>query len=138
MTKLPWTVSTQRLQTTDGRELVIVIPMRTHSETNMREPWQARHRRRKSQRHIVGLSVRAPFYRDAISVPCDVVLTRIAPHALDDDNLVSSFKATRDSIAEVLRIDDRDPRVTWRYAQRRGKPRQYAVEIRVRKGEGPH
>jgi len=31
----------------------------------------------------------------------------------------------------TLGIDDRDPRVTWTYAQRRGKPKQYAVEVEV-------
>lgn len=39
---------------------------------------------------------------------------------LDDDNLRSALKAVRDGIAEKLGIDDRDPRVEWRYGQRKG------------------
>lgn len=59
-------------------------------------------------------------------------MTRVAPSkGLDFDNLVSSAKACRDGIADALGVDDADARVTWHYAQRRGKPREYAVEVRV-------
>jgi len=34
-------------------------------------------------------------------------------------------------IADALGIDDRDPRVSWRYAQRRGEPKVYAVEVSI-------
>ena len=36
---------------------------------------------------------------------------------------------------DALGIDDRDPRVTWRYGQERGGAREYAVRITV---EGDH
>lgn len=59
--------------------------------------------------------------------PCVVLLTRVAPSSgLDDDNLSGSLKAIRDAMAEWLGLDDRDPRVGWRYAQRRGP---WAVEV---------
>jgi hypothetical protein len=38
-------------------------------------------------------------------------------------------------VADALGIDDRDPRVTWRYDQRRGKRGQYAVEITIIRAE---
>ncbi len=61
-----------------------------------------------------------------------VTLTRVAPRALDDDGAVTSLKACRDGVADALGLpNDRDPRVTWRYAQRRGKVREYAVEVRL-------
>lgn len=60
-----------------------------------------------------------------------ITLTRIAPRAFDDDNLAASFKALRDGVADGLTVDDGDPRVTWRYAQRRGKAREYAVIIEI-------
>lgn len=50
---------------------------------------------------------------------------------LDDDNLAGSAKSLRDGIADRLQIDDRDPRVQWKYAQRKGEPKQYAVEIEI-------
>lgn len=60
-----------------------------------------------------------------------VTLTRIAPRALDDDNLRGALKATRDGVADALGIDDRDARVEWRYTQERGNPRTYAVRVTV-------
>lgn len=61
-----------------------------------------------------------------------VTLTRIAPRRLDShDNLRSGFKGAADQIAHELVIDDGDSRIEWRYAQERGKPREYAVRIRI-------
>ena len=34
-------------------------------------------------------------------------------------------------IADALGIDDRDPRVSWRYSQKRGKPKEYLVEVSI-------
>jgi hypothetical protein len=66
------------------------------------------------------------------ALPCVVLLTRVAPSAgLDDDNLSGSLKAIRDQVAHWLRVDDRDPRVSWTYAQRRGKRGEWAVEVSV-------
>ena len=61
--------------------------------------------------------------------PITVVLTRIGKKTLDDDNLQSGFKATRDGVADWLGIDDGSPLLTWRYAQEKGK--QYAAHVAV-------
>ena len=62
-------------------------------------------------------------------MPLTVRLTRFGPtNGLDEgDNLNSAFKAVRDQIAEWMGINDRDPRVTWAYAQRRAKV--WGVEV---------
>lgn len=76
------------------------------------------------------------FNRDRvwIGLPATVKLTRVAPsNGLDDDNLRGALKSVRDGIADALGVDDRDPRVTWEYDQRRGKPREYAVEVEIRR-----
>lgn len=66
------------------------------------------------------------------ALPCVVTLTRVAPsNGLDGDNLQGSLKACRDGVADWLKVDDRDPRVTWLYAQRRGRVKQWAVEVQV-------
>lgn len=52
-------------------------------------------------------------------LPVVVTLTRVAPRALDDDNLAYSFKAIRDGVADGLGVRDNDPRVSWRYEQRK-------------------
>lgn len=67
--------------------------------------------------------------------PLVVTFTRIAPLSLDDDNLVRAFKAPRDQMADLLGVDDRDKRVTWKTAQRRGAVREYAFFIRIERRE---
>jgi len=66
------------------------------------------------------------------ALPVAITITRIAPRMYDKDNNVASLKATIDAIAEWLNVDDRDPRITWTYAQERGAPKAYAVRIEVR------
>lgn len=107
----------------------IELPIRTQSEANMREHHMARARRRKWQRNLIALAVRPRLAGMLDPLPCVVTMTRVAPRALDDDNLQTSFKAIRDEIAAQLGCDDRDPRVTWRYAQRRGAKGSYSVEL---------
>lgn len=101
-----------------------LLPVRVESVANLREHWTARAKRTKAQRKAACI---VPLH----SLPCVVTLTRIAPRALDDDNCIGGFKALRDGIAARLGVDDADPRVTWRYAQRKGKPHEYAAEVRI-------
>jgi hypothetical protein len=61
------------------------------------------------------------------NLPLVVTLIRRSPRALDDDNLRSAAKAARDGIADYLGIDDRDPRVQWRYDQSFGPPALIAI-----------
>ncbi|MBE0568400.1 MAG: hypothetical protein IH577_01830 [Deltaproteobacteria bacterium] len=60
-----------------------------------------------------------------------VTLTRIAPRALDTDNLASGLKAIRDGVADALEIDDGSSLIEWRYAQEKGKPGEYAVRVEI-------
>lgn len=63
-----------------------------------------------------------------------VILTRVAPSSgLDPhDGLPGALKACVDGVADALRLpNDRDRRVTWTYAQRRGFPGEHAVEVRI-------
>lgn len=101
---------------------------------NLREHWAARHRRVSEQRKTARLmllavcgqfSPPAPFPVEGIVV----TLTRVAPRSLDDhDNLRMALKAVADGVADWLGVDDRDPSVKWKYAQRPGRER---VEISV-------
>ena len=110
----------------------VSIPIRTVSELNAREHHMARHRRRQREKRAVYLPVLAALRKHGVTAPCSVKLTRVAPsNGLDQDNLVSSMKSVIDAIAKALGVDDRDKRITWSYDQRRGKPKQYAVEVRV-------
>lgn len=97
----------------------IEIPIRTAPGLNVREPWQARSSRVKKERKATAWML-VTYAKP--SLPCSVLLTRVAPSAgLDDDNLPGALKGVRDEIANWLGVDDRHSlQVRYRYAQRRG------------------
>lgn len=118
-------------------------PVRIESELNRRDHWAARKRRQDAQRDLTYW-----HYRDAIppggtlfvakwwkgKPHFTVTLTRIAPRPITDehDNLRSGWKKVVDLLAELLECDDGNTeRVTWAYKQERGKPKEYAVRIRI-------
>lgn len=97
--------------------LECTLPLVTESEANQRDRW-GKAKRAKAQRSAAFLAL-----RQSVSLrggPLVVVLTRIAPRELDDDNAVSAMKACRDGVADALGINDRDPRLVWIVDQRRG------------------
>lgn len=100
------------------------LPLRIESVANKREHWSVRHRRTKAHR-LAALAI--PPH----PLPCVVWLVRIAPRQLDGDNLQSGFKALRDGIADRLGVKDNDPRVEWRYAQTRSRPKHYACIVEI-------
>ncbi len=108
------------------RTETIKAPIATVSITNKREHWSKRSRRAKGQREAAYLLTQL---LSKMGLPMTVTLTRIAPRALDDDNLRSALKSVRDGVADRLGIDDRDSRVVWAYGQRKGIPKEIAVEI---------
>ena len=115
--------------------VAISVPLRTGRGQNDREHWAAKARRVKAERQGMhwGMVTAAPGrQRFGSLLPCTVTLTRVAPSAgLDGDNLQGSLKACRDGVADWLGVDDRDPRVTWHYEQRRGGRGEYAVEVSI-------
>lgn len=104
-----------------------IIPIHTVSEANRREHWAARAKRVAAHRQITRYLVRTK----GCTLPCVVTLTRVAPRALDDDNLRGALKACRDGVADAFRVDDRSPLISWAYAQERGPARSYAVRVEV-------
>lgn len=48
----------------------------------------------------------------------EVLITRVGPRMLDNDNAIGALKPVRDEIACWLNLDDADPRVVWSYDQR--------------------
>lgn len=100
---------------------VYQLPLRLVSLANRREHWGARARRARRERQAA-IAIRPH------PIPCTVQLIRLAPRALDDDNLQGAFKSLRDGIADRLGVDDADPRVQWLYSQERGP---YGVRIEI-------
>ena len=101
------------------------IPIKTISVSNAHEVWQARSRRSKKERAAAFLFTRKH------PLPCKIVLTRISPGLLDDDNIRGALKSIRDGIADRFGLDDRDPRIRWEYAQERGKKGEYLVRVQM-------
>jgi hypothetical protein len=104
----------------------VQLPLRTNNGLNAREHWAARSRRVKKERDMARLCT------PIMPLPCEVTIVRISPGELDDDNLRGALKGVRDGIADRFGIDDRDPRVTWVYAQERAKGYAVRVELRPR------
>lgn len=107
----------------DGMKLGAALNARTH--------WTRRAARARKERTIVTVAL----HHHPMPVawpPTTCTLARIAPRMLDDDNLAGAFKAIRDEVAAFFGVDDgpRGP-IAWRYEQRKGAPKQYAVEIRL-------
>ncbi len=100
----------------------VPIPgLRLVSEANCRDHWRKKAARVQQQRSLVTLVLRGTIAKEMMIVaPLLVTITRISPRKLDDDNAASSAKATRDAVAAVLGVDDRDPRVVWRVDQAKG------------------
>lgn len=90
----------------------------------------------KAQRQGVHWALKVRFTpalraRIARSERLEITLTRIAPGELDDDNLIGGFKAVRDGVADWLGLNDRDKRLKWLYAQKRGAPKEYAARVLI-------
>lgn len=114
----------------------IYLPIRTKSESNLREHWAKRGRRVKKQRANTRMLVASAIMKAGPAWmrnpgKLDIHLVRIAPRRLDDGNLGISFKAIQDGIADAIGIDDGDRRLHWHYDQRKGKPKEYAVEVEI-------
>lgn len=132
--------------------LSIRVPVRLESEANARGHWAKKSGRAKGVRqavtaafidagnpvHVVQVVAKksgavrtCPRLARQPELPLVVFLARVAPRQLDDDNAVRAMKAARDQVAELLGVDDRDPRVSWRYEQRKGGVGEYALEISI-------
>lgn len=114
--------------------------LRLVSESNVasHEHWRHRQQRAKDQRYTVYYGLRCTHWA-VPALPLQITLTRIAPRGLDAGNLEACFKHVQDAVADWLAGaegagQDRQPGLTWCYAQRTGRPREYAVEVLLEGG----
>jgi hypothetical protein len=109
-------------------DLDVTIPIRTSAWTNTRGHWRANHERKTREKTVTAWALRGAGRLPPL--PAHVVITRLAPRLLDDDNLPSATKYMRDEIARAYDVDDspRSP-LTWEYRQERSKT--YAVRIQI-------
>lgn len=119
----------------------ITIPiegMRLGAALNARVHWSKRAARARKERTVVAVALRChrqPMLEPTCP-PTTCTLARIAPRMLDDDNLAGAFKSIRDEVAAFFGVDDgpKGP-IKWRYEQRKGEPKQYAMEIKLTWGD---
>lgn len=104
---------------------MILIPIKTVSEMNVRCHWAQRAWRAKQHR-LAGF-VMTPAHE----VPCVVTMTRLSPGELDDDNIRSALKGLRDGIADRLGVKDNDKRVRWVYEQAKCRRGEYGVRVEI-------
>lgn len=65
-------------------------------------------------------------------VPVVITVTRVAPRPLDQhDGLGAALKPIVDGVADYLGVKDNDKRIAWKLEQRRGRVREYCVEISI-------
>lgn len=111
--------------------ITVQLPIKIISEANAHGHWRERAKRAKLHRATTLTLLQAWHGTKPPAGRMRITMTRIAPRTLDDDNLAGGFKATRDGVADWLGIDDGSPLLMWRYAQRKGGPREYAAEVRI-------
>lgn len=102
-------------------------PIKIISEMNCRDNWRKKASRTKEHRALGKAIMRGKF--SAVKLPTTVYLVRIGIRELDDDNLTSGFKAFRDGIADGLGVTDNHPQLSFVYLQKKGAPKEYAVEV---------
>lgn len=115
--------------------LTLLLHIRTVSEANVHTHWRDRQHRAKTQRSAMFYRCKATW-GTAPPLPLTITLTRVSPRALDDDNLAASQKAIRDGVSDFLAgaygtSNDRQPGLVWHYAQRKGRPNEYGVEVTI-------
>lgn len=103
--------------------------LRIVSEANARGRWCAGAKRAADQRALVGALLSR---HRSLPVPAIVRMVRVAPNALDVDNLGRALKAVQDAIADWLGVDDGSPVVEWHVGQQKGAPKEYGVRLHVR------
>jgi hypothetical protein len=111
--------------------VVVRLPLVSKNPLNGQHGhWSVKAKARKCIRNVVCLALRARLRQ--VALPVVVVVTRISPRKLDAwDGLPAALKPAIDGVADALGIRDDDPRVTWRVAQDKGRPKERAIEIRV-------
>ena len=113
----------------------VVVPIATKStNSKLRVHWRVNRRTSKAEREATALCLRqgaAPFAWAMAEGQLTVTLTRLSERYLDDDNVRGALKAVRDEVAAWLGVDDRDPRVTWAYAQQQVKRGHFGVRVVV-------
>lgn len=110
------------------------LPIKTVNPTNNRQHWRTVYARGKREKYMANGAML--LHRPLPDLPVSVTFTRIGAGSMDeDDNLRASMKHLKDGIALAFGIDDKDKRITWKYAQEKAKRGTYGVRIKIESSE---
>lgn len=105
----------------DLKEIGTIIDYPITAEGNNSDHWTKKRKRRLNQQALIKSWFNTLGTK--ITLPCEITLTRLSPRELDYDNLVISFKAVRDCIADLI-IPGKAPgqadscfEISWSYDQ---------------------
>ena len=101
------------------------IPIKLPSLANVRWHWSKLARVKKKQKTKTKAAMRD---MRVPPLPLLVIITRVGPSHLDDDNLEAACKYVRDQIAAVVGVDDGSSQYTWMCRQRKGN---YGVDVEI-------
>jgi hypothetical protein len=103
-------------------ELELFVPIKLKSAQNLKAHWAKRAAIVRRQKLDVGLMLNCSW-KPVPPLPCKITLVALKLHKMDSDNLIISFKAIKDAIAEFFRpglapgrADDTDE-IEWKYLQ---------------------
>jgi hypothetical protein len=111
-----------------------ILPLKIETAANKWEHWTKSRLRKKNYLQCL-FTIRPEVIQ--IQPPVVISLTRIAPRALDYDNLLHAFKSIRDDITKWIFPDkprgqgDERCGIEFIYSQEKGEPKQYAIRIDV-------
>ena len=111
----------------DGPRVTVTAKgLRLDATPNARAHWTATAKKRAREREVL---TRALSGITPPAGPWRVVIVRVGPRPMDDDNRTASAKGCRDAIAAWLGVDDGDDSVRWEV---RGEvARGYAVRVQI-------
>ena len=111
----------------DGLRVTVTAKgLRLDATPNGRAHWTATAKKRAREREVL---TRALSGITPPAGPWRVVIVRVGPRPMDDDNRTASAKGCRDAIAAWLGVDDGDDSVRWEV---RGEvARGYAVRVQI-------
>ena len=111
----------------DGDLVTLVAKgLRLDATPNSRGHWSATAGKRAREREVIGAALRGIA---APAGPWRVVIVRVGPRPMDDDNRIASAKGCRDAVAAWLGVDDGDGRVVWEVSGE--VARGYAVRVLI-------
>lgn len=124
-------------------EAAFEVPIKTAAHVNDRRHWRAQKRDSDSEKLALRLAWMGAGRPTPPTLPVHVRFTRIAPRALDADNLRTAPKFIQDELCRCIGLArangqarDEGDVLRVHHHQECGKPREYAVRVEMWTEEG--